>query len=468
MPPTEYDLIPYPTVARHQTHPDRLAAVGKLFGMTPAPVDACRVLEIGCGDGANLVPMAYTLPRSRFVGVDLALEPIAAGQRVAADLELRNLELRAGDLRAIDDAWGEFDYIIAHGLYSWVPDEVRERLLAVCRERLAPEGIAFVSYNAYPGGHARQMLREMMLHHTRHAANAREKIRQARAFLEQLQQARALSTPWQEVREQEVKLLLDREDGALYHDELAEWNQRFYFHEFMAAARGYHLEYVGEADLYEMFDPKGMLAGFHGTVVDFEQTMDFLKARRFRQTLLCRAEKQLRRQTLPEQMADFLFSAPGRRLEDGQIEGARGVAIRTSNEAAVAVAVALGEVYPLPLPFEDLAPYAGSEQVLGQMLYEMTITGFVDLHVFDFPCEESVTERPRASRVARYQAARSSEVTSVRHINMRLDETGRRLIDLLDGTRTQKEIAAALGVGRTPELLTPSLEWLAARGLLEG
>lgn len=434
MPSTEYDLIPYPTMPRQQTHPDRLAAVGKLFGMQPAPVERCRVLEIGCSDGGNLIPMACVLPGSRFVGVDLAAGPVAAGKRAAADLRLDNLSLRACDLREIGDEWGEFDYILAHGLYSWVPDDVRERLLAVCRERLASEGIAFISYNAYPGGHARQMLREMMLHHTRHAKSARERIRQAREFLEQLQRAQTLSPPWQEVRVQEVKLLLDRDDGALYHDELAEWNQRFYFHEFAAAAHRNGLEYLGEAEPHEMFDPTGLLAGFTGTVFEFEQSMDFLKARRFRQTLLCRAERQLQRQTSPEQMPGFLFSAPGRPRDDGQIEGARGVCIRTENPAAIGVATALGEVYPLPAGFEDLVPYAGSAEALRSMLYEMTIVGFVDLHVFNFPCQDSVTERPRASRLARYQAARSNEVTSVRHMNVKLDEVGRRLVGLLDGS----------------------------------
>ncbi len=468
MPPTEHDHIPYPAMPRQQTHPDRLAAVGKLFGMTPAPVDRCRVLEMGCSDAGNLIPMACVLPESQFVGVDLAAGAIADGQRAAADLGLDNLTLHARDLCEIDDSWGEFDYILAHGVYSWVPDEVREGILAVCRERLAGEGIAFISYNAYPGGHVRQMLREMMLHHARHAANKREKIRQAREFLESLQRARLLSPAWQELRDEEAKLLLDRNDSGLYHDELAEWNQRFYFHEFAAAAQRNGLEYLGEAEPHEMFDPQGVLAGFRGDVFEFEQSMDFLKARRFRQTLVCHTEKQLRRQTSPEQMAGFLFSAPGRRLENGQIEGARGVCIGTSNEAAIAVAKALGDVYPLPAGFEELVPYAGSAEVLAPMLYEMMIVGFVDLHVFDFPCQDSVTERPRASRLARYQAARADEVTSACHIDMKLDDIGRRLVGLLDGKRTHKEIAAAWKVDRAREMLRPYLEWLASRGLLDG
>jgi methyltransferase-like protein len=357
---------------------------------------------------------------------------------------------------------------VAHGLYSWVPEDVREGLLAVCRARLAEEGIAFVSYNAYPGGHVRQMLREMLLHHLRDVENPRERVVRARRFLEQLQQPRLLSPAWQAVRDEEARLLLDRPDGALYHDELAEWNQRFYFHEFAAAARRHGLEYLGEAEPYEMFDRTGALAGFQGDIVEYEQHLDFLKARRFRQTLLCRAGRPLRRQISPQQMPGFLFSAPGRRLENGQIEGAHEVCIGTSNEAAVRVAIALGEVYPLPLAFDELAPYAGGAETLSGMLFEMTVLGFVDLHVFDFPCQESVTERPRASRLARYQAVRSNEVTGAGHVNISLDDVGRRLIGLLDGTRNHEEIAAALKVEHARELLGPCLERMAAHGLLEG
>jgi methyltransferase-like protein/SAM-dependent methyltransferase len=468
MPTNPYDQVPYNTFPQPQTHPDRLAAVGKLFGMDPAPVDGCRVLEIGCGDGGNLIPMAYALPGSRFVGVDLAAGPIATGLRVAADLGLGNLALHAADLREIGAGWGEFDYILAHGVYSWVPADVRERLLAVCRECLAEQGIALVSYNAYPGGYVRQMLREMLLHYTRHAEDVAGRIRQAREFLERLHEARLLSPPWQALRDREVQALLDRDDGSLYHDDLAGVNQRFYFHEFAAAAGRHGLEYLGEAEPHEMFDPIGALEGFQGDVLEREQHLDFLKARRFRQTLLCRTGTPLRRRISPEQMPGFLFSAPARRMDNGEMEGARGVRISPANDAAIRVATALGDLYPLPLPFEDLVPYAEGAEPLGEILCALTMGGFADLHVFDFPCQDSVTERPRASRLVRYQAARSRYVTSACHIAVELDEAARGLVELLDGKRSHQEIAEALDAGQAPEWLSSSLEWMASHALLEG
>ena len=126
---TTYDVVAYRTIPRRQTHPDRLAAIGKLFGMDPAPVGDCRVLEVGCGDGANLIPMAYYLPDSRITGFDLADVPIAQGREVARDLGLANLDLRVADLCAFGEGEQEFDYIFAHGLYSWVPERVRDGLM---------------------------------------------------------------------------------------------------------------------------------------------------------------------------------------------------------------------------------------------------------------------------------------------------------------------------------------------------
>ena len=87
--PTPYDELPYPGSAFAQTHPDRLATLATLFGMTPAPVERCRVLELGCGDGGNLIPMAFALPESRFTGVDLATTAIARGQQLIDQVRAR-------------------------------------------------------------------------------------------------------------------------------------------------------------------------------------------------------------------------------------------------------------------------------------------------------------------------------------------------------------------------------------------
>jgi SAM-dependent methyltransferase len=163
---TAYDDVPYTGHPYADSHPERLATMATLFGMQPSPVERCRVLEIACGDAANLIPIAYALPGSQFVGFDKAAQPIEIGQRMVARLALTNIALAQRDLAECPADAGKFDYIIAHGLYSWIPAEERDRLLALVARHLAPRGVAFVSYNVYPGCHIRRMVWEMLRFHT--------------------------------------------------------------------------------------------------------------------------------------------------------------------------------------------------------------------------------------------------------------------------------------------------------------
>jgi len=433
------------------------------------------MLEIGCGDASNLIPMAYALPESRFTGIDLADAPIAAGRRTVAALGLENISLIPEDLRNVGSGYGEFDYILAHGVYSWVPWEVRDRLMAVCAERLAPQGIAFISYNAYPGWHARQVLREMLLHHTRNVPDPTQRIEQSHRFMKFLLDSRGLSAAWQTLMEGEVKAILERRTYSLYHDELEQTNEPVYFRDFARHAGRYGLQYLGEAEPHVMFDPVGPLPWLQDNVLEREQYLDFLRARRFRQTLLCREGIPLHHRPTPEHMQPFLFSSPATTVENGQIQGLHNISITSAHEAVYRVASALGETYPLPLAFDELVPYAGSRDALQDILFGLATGGFANIHVFDFPCEETVTARPKASRLARHQAALSPFVTSACHHTVELDDVGRQLLLLMDGTRDHEQLAQDLAAipGAPPlekvrENLPSSLEWLAGMALLEG
>jgi SAM-dependent methyltransferase len=400
-----YDAVRYPTYPRIETHPDRLAAVGTLRGMTPATVTACRVLEIGCGDGGNLTPMAYFLPEGRFCGVDLAGAAVASGRSVIDDLKLRNIELREADFRDLDVSAGPFDYIVAHGLYSWIAPDARDRLLAMCRGLLAAQGVAYISYNTWPGRHARHILREMMLYHVREIRPPRRRMSEARKLL------RAIGTP-------DAAEMLARSDDLLFHDDLAPVNDPVWFRDFAAHAGRHGLQYLGEAGR----GPRERA----GT----EQFADFVRMRAFRQSLLCRDDVSLDRDPAPDRMSQFLFSAGGDPVDS--------------------ITAALRDAWPLPVPYAELEPYATN---LADTLFSLWQAGAVDLHVYEFPCEETVTDRPRATRLARYQAARSRFVTSVCHHLVELDEEDRELLVRLDGRR------------RRP---SPRIEWFARMGLLDG
>jgi SAM-dependent methyltransferase len=179
-----YDQIAYPGHPYVQTHPDRLATLAYLHGINPASVEHCRVLELGCGDGANLIPMALQLPGSDFLGIDLASLPIRKGRQQMSDLGLANIRLEEADLMDFPFASGPFDYIIAHGLYSWVSPAVQKKIMEIVQTCLAPQGVAYISYNTLPGGHFRMMLREMMQYHVRKLDSPEKQVTQGASLIQ--------------------------------------------------------------------------------------------------------------------------------------------------------------------------------------------------------------------------------------------------------------------------------------------
>ena len=183
--------MPYESLPFAQTHPSRLATVATLFGLRPPRVERCRVLELGCASGGNLVPLAEALPDSWFVGVDLsAKRQIADGElHVIRKTGLSNVSLRHASITDIDDTYGHFDYVLCHGVFSWVPKDVQDRILDVCANHLTPNGIAYISYNTYPGWHMRGVIRDMMRYHAFRFDAPDQRIGQARAILDFLAQS---------------------------------------------------------------------------------------------------------------------------------------------------------------------------------------------------------------------------------------------------------------------------------------
>ena len=178
-----YDELPFPSQPLPQSHPDRLAAIGRLFGMQPPPVERCRVLELGCATGGNLIPMAEALDDSRFVGIDYSQAQVLAAQHSAAALKLENLELRCADIGDLGDELGSFDYIICHGVFAWVPPALQDKILSICQRSLTPQGIAYISYNTYPGWHLRSVVREVLSEHAL-GASAKDRLARGKGVLE--------------------------------------------------------------------------------------------------------------------------------------------------------------------------------------------------------------------------------------------------------------------------------------------
>jgi SAM-dependent methyltransferase len=177
-----YDEVPYPSLPARRTHPSHLAAIARLFGMVPPSPGRCRLLELGCASGENLLPLAADFPDSHLVGIDLSVRQIEAGRSVVEQLGLSNIDLRRLDLHDFGEDQGTFDYILCHGVFSWVPRAVQDRILEIGLRHLAGNGVFFASYNTYPGWHLRGVVRDMMVYHVRGIEDPATRVAQARAL----------------------------------------------------------------------------------------------------------------------------------------------------------------------------------------------------------------------------------------------------------------------------------------------
>ncbi|HET9902687.1 MAG TPA: class I SAM-dependent methyltransferase [Xanthobacteraceae bacterium] len=454
-----YDAVRYPGVAFDQTHPDRLAAIAFLFGMQPAPPSRCRVLELGCGSGANLVPLAYGYPESAFLGIDISAADIAQGRAQAAACGLRNVTLELCDIMDVDAGFGTFDYIIAHGVYSWVPARVREKILSIFRERLAPHGVAFVSYNAYPGSHLRDLGRRMMLYHVRMLQDAGAQVRQARALLQFLADTTDADGTYGAALRGALARVGEKSDAVLYHDDLDGAAKAFLFHEVAEDAGRAGLQFLSEAVFaHSSF---GHVARSGGGFIEQipedevavrEQYVDFFVGRWFREALFCHAERKLDRRIDPQRVRALFVSGCARPSAPRLPEGDRGQPIMT------AALDRLEEIWPQATDFSTLAKEAvrrvavegGSsaareqEAALAAGVYEAYRADMVALHVEPPVLTAKPGERPLSSLLARRQAERGPIVTNLRHETIRLDEVLHPFLMLVDGTRTVDELAGPL------------------------
>jgi SAM-dependent methyltransferase len=469
MTPNVYDQVRYSNYPYAQTHPDRLATVAILYGLRPPDPFNARVLEIGCGAGGNLMAMAAATPGIQALGIDLAEGPIREGQAAIAEIGLPNIELLHADVRALTDGkLGAFDYVVAHGVYGWIPEDARDALLAAISAALTPDGIAYVSYNAEPGGYFRRMLRDVGLWHARGIEGEAERAEKAQELYKFLNEHRvSTADTYGALLEREVPILAESPLYRLVHDDLSEHWHPVWFSVFAEHAARHGLGYVGEADLFglrtEML-PDGVeaevwkLAG--GDRIAFETYSDLLTARHFRQSVLRRSSEPVSAEPAPEQ-ARHLYWAVRPNAEPLEV----GVLTDAFAE--------LDRLRPQAVGFEELraALDADPEQLAAALLDGFRRERLIP-HAGPLRTATDPGERPRASALARWQAAQGPDLTSLAYSTVRMEEPAARLlITLLDGERDRNAIRAGLlartGLELSEEDLDTNLRELARLFLLE-
>lgn len=461
-----YDELPYADTSFRSIHPDRLAVVGALHGLECPPVATCRVLEIGCGVGGNLLPMAEALSGATFLGIDISPRQIELGRNVASALGLANIELRVQDLLDLGPADGKFDYILCHGVFSWVPPAVQEGILRVCAQNLSPRGLAVISYNALPGWRAQMAVRDVLRLGARGAepgAGPVQQVRQARAFLDAAAKAAIRQdSPYAMTLRAAVESLADRNDFYIFHEYLCEWNSPMYFEEFFSRAAAAGLDYVGQAEM-EMHsapaDAPPAMAEWLDEPARRQQALDILHNRLFRRDVLCLRGRSPAAEPSPLHLQSLRLIGVAAPVEpephtaDKSLQkfSARGGPSLSTDFPPLKTALTLlSRARPNSVAFGNLVAETASAlgevdlAVLAEALLRCALNGMVDLHTHLPAFSAAPPERPTAPAVALHTAATGTDVTNLRHQGVHLDPLPRAVLLLANGTRTAADIAAAL------------------------
>ncbi len=366
---------------------------------------------------------------------------------------------------------GKFDYIIAHGVYSWVPDRVKEKILEVCSNNLADQGIAYISYNVLPGWQFNKSMRDMMRFRTRHIADPKERVNTALDLLKTMLDATAESKGVHDVQLRFFGKTLQRLSDVssyLLHDYMEADNDPMYFHQFAGALKKHDLQYICDAEQAD-FDLDSLPAEAAATfekisehAIDVEQYVDFLKNTRFRRSLICRDAIKVNSAFSLERMK-HLFAAsdvvPVLNSPDSPIEQATafrtsgGRQFKTEHHLAQVTLRKLSEIKPctidIPSLVQAVAKAAPSElernlhkqtEKIGHVVYTLFFNGVVELLAAPRRCVTQISDRPTASPIARLLAP-SRRVTNLCHRTIVMDDDmACFVLAHLDGTRNREAL----------------------------
>ena len=452
-----YDAVPYRHGSVSDSHPARIGAIARLLGISAAPPDRCRVLELGCGEGMNLLPLAERFPKSEFTGVDFSAKQIAVAEAGRAACGIGNARFVCADLREWKPE-GAFDYIIAHGVYSWVPMEVRDRLLALCVGALSPNGVAYVSYNTLPGWALPGGVRKFLLSEIAALTSPGAQMARAVQVLDSLAECmKDQPGSYAANLRDTIADMRAKPPGLLFHDELASVNEPCTFTEFTAHAARHGLHYVAEAHYATMQSahlPATMHAALAPLQPDFarsQQFMDVLFQRWLRNSLLSRAPVAPERAIRAGVMADCALGlrmtvdvgtinlAPGQPM---QFTGVHGIVLEAREPVEKAVLTVLASSFPERLPFPRLCAMANQSlaewgqpcvqdfSALHDFLHRLFALDALDVLLCGDGEWLKMSATPGLSALMRHQAANDLPLTNRWHEPVALTPEGKRaLID---------------------------------------
>lgn len=304
-----YDKTPYQSIPILYTYLPSLAAIGRLHGIATENPDRCRVLELGCAEGGNIIPQAWYFPDTTFIGVDLSERQVEIGQNTIEELELANIQLLQADISSLkleDD--GKFHYILLHGVFSWVSAETQKSIFQQCKSLLAKNGLIYISYNTYPGWHSQMILRDALKFDA--SLHPKKDVKDRLKYLQTL--FSAADNEFSTYHQRRLHELGKHSESYLLHEFLEEHNYPIYFKDFIAQAQEHSLQYVSDA--YLPVDEPSLLGNKRHSFlkeipnkIDRLQTMDLMIHQRFRRSILTHTTNTVREKFTAEHLPEVAF-----------------------------------------------------------------------------------------------------------------------------------------------------------------
>ncbi|HJK86617.1 MAG TPA: methyltransferase regulatory domain-containing protein [Candidatus Megaira endosymbiont of Nemacystus decipiens] len=472
-----YESEPYESYPYHYTSPEKLASLALLFGMNPPKISSAKVLELGCASGGNIIPHALNHPKGKYVGVDLSEKQISEGVEHIKKLGLKNIELKAMSISDIDGSFGKFDYIICHGVFSWVPESIQEKILEISNKNLSKNGVVYISYNTLPGWNMIRTIRDMMLYHSKGFATNQEKIKQSRALLSFVKDSlKGQDTPYANMLRRETETLSKQSDNYIFHEHLERNNKQFYFTDFITQASKYDLQYLSDVSLSSMY-----LGNMKPEIVEklknlknilqTEQYLDFINNRRFRSSLLCHKGLKLNRKIENSMIKKFALSLniiPEKPFTEEIlknkadkkvqffIRGNKQNAISTKSPYLIAVLYVLSENRGFPMKFDTIVKKANKlfkenkkEEIEKAFIVSginLIMKGVMGFTLSEIDKSKINLKKPKVNQMVQYQLKHSNKnwVTTGHHAAFRINIFDKVALSYMDGKNTIEKIQELL------------------------
>lgn len=488
-----YDKVHYKGTIIPNTFPDHLALSAVWYNNRYSLLQRFHLTELGCGDGANLLPIAFYHPDSTFIGIDNAESELNRASEGARQIGLQNVQFLQKDICDLDTAdFTPCDYIIAHGLYSWVSDDTRESILQFCQNCLSPTGLAYISYNAQPGWASRGLVRDILLRSGLvQKAAIEDKASKAMEVASQLLDTLpSRDYAYAALLADELQRVRDGQAFYVFHEYLEEFNEGFWLRDFVERARKNDLNYVCDAQFsqWEGQIPKELrltLSLRDLEPIEQEETADLLCNRYFHASILCRDDAP-REPRSHQEILEQVYIACSLRADPDPFDLTEGVVelfiddhgqeITLDSSITKAAVVLLAAQWPAGMQLKTLLQKASklliehgcevldkAQTQLVEELITLFEAGAINLRLKELNYNMIAPECPKIHALARYEIEHREALTSPYHLSLTLNSQMLEVVRVMDGSKSKNEIKRLFG----EEVVDQTIVMLGRWGLLE-